>query len=68
MTFICLILNFFEDKHFPISINLFLPPGFFSLDAPFDFLLHHWFFLLLLLGGLLTLILCLLLGTVCYSR
>lgn len=61
-------INDFLRKYFPISINLFLHPGFFSLDVPFDFLLHHWFLLLLLLGGLLTLILCLLLATVCYGR
>lgn len=43
-------------------------PGFFRLDVPLDFILHHWFILLLLGGGLLFLIVCLLLGTLCCGR
>lgn len=42
--------------------------GFFGLAVPIDFILHHSFFLMALLGGLLVLVICLLLGLICYCR
>ncbi|XP_029386721.1 protein FAM171B-like [Echeneis naucrates] len=42
--------------------------GFFGLEIHTDFILNHSSFLLLLFGGLLVVIICLLVGLVCYRR
>uniref|UniRef100_A0AAQ6A744 Family with sequence similarity 171 member B n=1 Tax=Amphiprion ocellaris TaxID=80972 RepID=A0AAQ6A744_AMPOC len=40
--------------------------GFFGLAVPIDFILHHSFFLMALVGGTLVIVICLLLGLICY--
>ncbi|XP_054871571.1 protein FAM171B-like [Amphiprion ocellaris] len=42
--------------------------GFFGLAVPIDFILHHSFFLMALVGGTLVIVICLLLGLICYCR
>ncbi|XP_008302846.1 protein FAM171B-like, partial [Stegastes partitus] len=42
--------------------------GFFGLAVPMDFILRHSFFLMVLSGGLLLIVICLLLGFICYCR
>ncbi|XP_071338849.1 protein FAM171B-like [Trachinotus anak] len=42
--------------------------GFFGLDNPIDFILHHSSLLMVVLGGLLLVVICLLLGLLCYRR
>ncbi|XP_023278859.1 protein FAM171B-like isoform X2 [Seriola lalandi dorsalis] len=42
--------------------------GFFGLDIPIDFILNHSSSLMVLLGGLLVVVICLLVGILCYRR
>ncbi|XP_022596686.1 protein FAM171B-like [Seriola dumerili] len=48
----------------PLSSNR----GFFGLDIPIDFILNHSSSLMVLLGGLLVVVICLLVGLLCYRR